>query len=97
MRATIERLFERALEQVEAAPQLALLTQDHPLIRSATEYGDLFSRAVRHGAGNNGLRTATSDDVVTATRARGACATPASSGATSAPTASHTPTGDPTT
>ena len=49
---------------------------------------------MRHGAGNNGLRTATSDDVVTAIRARGACATPASSGATSAPTASHTPTGD---
>lgn len=98
VRATVERLFEQALEQVEAAPQLALpLTQDHPLIRSATEYGDLFSRAVRHGAGNNGLRTATSDDVVTAIRARGACATPASSGATSAPTASHTPTGDPTT
>lgn len=56
VRATVERLFEQALEQVEAAPQLALpLTQDHPLIRSATEYGDLFSRAVRHGAGNNGL------------------------------------------
>ena len=97
VRATVEQLFEQALEQVEAAPQPPLLlTQDHPLIRVAAEYGDLFSRAVRHAAGN-GLPIETSDDVVTAIRARGACATPASSGATSAPTASHPPTGDPTT
>jgi len=97
VRATVEQLFEQALEQVEAAPQPPLpLTQDHPLIRTAAEYGDLFSRAVRHAAGD-GLRIKTSDDVVTAIRARGACATPASSGATSAPTASHPPTGDPTT
>jgi hypothetical protein len=98
VRATVERLFEQALEQVEAAPQLALpLTQDHPLIRPAAEYGELFSRAVRHAAGNNGLRIEDSDDVATAIRARVACATPASSGATSAPAASHPPTGDPTT
>lgn len=95
--ATVEQLFEQALEQVEAAPQPPLpLTQDHPLIRTAAEYGDLFSSAVRHAACNS-QRIETSDDVVTAVRARGACATRASSGATSAPTASHPPTGDPTT
>jgi hypothetical protein len=46
VRATVQRLFEQALEQVTAAPQLALpLTQDHLLIRPAAEYGELFSRA----------------------------------------------------
>ena len=86
VRATVERLFEQALEQVNAAPQLTLpLTQDHPLIRPPAEYGDLFSRAVRHDAGNNAQRTVIHDDRAPAIRARGACATPTSSGATSAP------------
>jgi len=96
VRATVQRLFEQALEQVTAAPQLALpLTQDHPLIRPAAEYGELFSRAVRHAAAT--MACENSDDDATAIRARVACATPASSGATSAPAASHPPTGDPTT
>lgn len=86
VRATVERLFEQALEQVNAAPQLTLpLTQDHPLIRPAAEYGDLFSRAVRHDAGNDAQQTVIHDDRAPATRARGACATPTSSGAPSAP------------
>ena len=84
VRATVERLFEQAIEQVGATPQPASpLTQDHPLIRTPTEYGDLFSRAVRHDAGDNGRQAEAHDS-----RARVACATPASSGATSAPAAS---------
>jgi hypothetical protein len=83
VRATVERLFEQAIAQVGATPQPASpLTQDHPLIRAAAEYGDLFSHAVRHDAGNNGRQAEAHDS-----RARVACATPASSGATSAPAA----------
>lgn len=43
VRAIVERLFEQALERLDQAPQLTLpLTQDHPLIRPAAEYGELF-------------------------------------------------------
>ena len=85
VRATVERLFEQAIAQVGATPQPASpLTQDHLLIRAPAEYGDLFSRAARHDAGANGRQAEAHD-----ARARGACATPASSGATSAPAASH--------
>jgi transposase len=90
VRATVERLFEQAIAQVGATPQPASpLTQDHPLIRAPAEYGDLFSRAARHDAGANGRQAEAHDDRAPAARARGACATPASSGATSAPAASH--------
>ncbi|MHC2564649.1 hypothetical protein ACVIVD_006684 [Bradyrhizobium liaoningense] len=42
VRATVERLFEQAIEQVGVTPQPASpLTQDHPLIRTPAEYGDL--------------------------------------------------------
>ncbi|MBM2716329.1 IS21 family transposase, partial [Mesorhizobium caraganae] len=85
VRATVERLFELALQQVEEAPQpVSQLTQDHPLIRAPAEYGDLFSRAVRHDAGNNGRQAEAHNDRAPAIRARGACATPTSFGATSA-------------
>ncbi|RWX60630.1 IS21 family transposase, partial [Mesorhizobium sp. M2A.F.Ca.ET.039.01.1.1] len=85
VRATVERLFEHALEQVEEAPQPASqLTQDHPLIRAPAEYGDLFSRAARHEAGNNGAQADAHDDRVPTIHARGACATPTSFGTTSA-------------
>jgi hypothetical protein len=88
VRATVERLFEQAIAQVGATPQPASpLTQDHPLIRTAAEYGDLFSRAVRRDADDNGRQAEAHDDRAPAIRARGACATPASSGATSAPAA----------
>jgi len=51
VRALVERLFEQALERLDQAPQLVLpLTQDHPLIRPAAEYGELFSLGARHGA-----------------------------------------------
>ncbi|MGX1350439.1 transposase [Bradyrhizobium elkanii] len=84
VRATVERLFEQAIELVGATPRPASpLTQDHPLIRSPAEYGDLFSRAARHDADDNPRQAGAHDS-----RARVACATPASSGATSAPTAS---------
>ncbi|MGC0394881.1 IS21 family transposase [Bradyrhizobium sp. USDA 241] len=54
VRATVERLFEQAIEQVGVTPQPASpLTQDHPLIRTPAEYGDLFSRAVRRDADDN--------------------------------------------
>jgi hypothetical protein len=90
VRATVERLFEQAIAQVGATPQPASpLTQDHPLIRAPAEYGDLFSRAARHDAGANGRQAEAHDDRAPAARARGACATLASSGATSAPAASH--------
>lgn len=90
VRATVERLFEQAIEQVGATPQPASpLTQDHPLIRAPAEYGDLFSRAVRHDAGDNGREAEAHDDRAPTARARVARATPASSGATSAPAASH--------
>ena len=86
VRATVERLFEQAIAQVGATPQPASpLTQDHPLIRAAAEYGDLFSHAVRHDADDNSRQAGAHDDRAPAIRARGACATPASSGATSAP------------
>jgi len=86
VRATVERLFEQALQQVEEAPQpVSQLTQDHPLIRAPAEYGDLFSRAVRHDAGNNGRQPGADDDRACPPRARGACATPTSFAATSAP------------
>ena len=51
VRALVERLFEQALERLDQAPpQLALpLTQDHPLIRPAAEYGELFNLGARHG------------------------------------------------
>ncbi|CDX53667.1 hypothetical protein MPL1032_180100 [Mesorhizobium plurifarium] len=76
VRATVERLFEQALEQVEEARQPASqLTQDHPLIRAPAEYGDLFSRAVRHEAGNHGGQPGDHDDRAPAIRAHGACAT----------------------
>jgi len=100
VRATVQRLFEQALERIDAAPDTAAsLTQDHPLIRTPAEYGDLFSRAVRRDVDDNGRQVEAHDDRAPAIRARGACATPASSGATSAPAApSLSPqTGDPTT
>ncbi|GEC59310.1 IS21-like element IS1631 family transposase [Bradyrhizobium elkanii] len=88
VRATVERLFEQAIEQVGVTPQPASpLTQDHPLIRTPAEYGDLFSRAVRRDADDNGRQAEAHDDHATAIRARVACATPANSGATSAPAA----------
>ena len=88
VRATVERLFEQAIAQVGATPQPASpLTQNHPLIRTAAEYGDLFSRAVRRDADDSGRQAEAHDDRAPAIRARGACATPASSGATSAPAA----------
>jgi hypothetical protein len=51
VRAIVERLFEQALERLDQAPQLELpLTQDHPLIRPAAEYGELFTLSAQHGA-----------------------------------------------
>jgi transposase len=51
VRAIVERLFEQALERLDQAPQLELpLTQDHPLIRSTAEYGELFTLGAQHGA-----------------------------------------------
>ncbi|MEY9392125.1 hypothetical protein ABIF93_010446 [Bradyrhizobium japonicum] len=71
MRATVERLFEQAIEQVGVTPQPASpLTQDHPLIRTPAEYGDLFSRAVRRDADDNGRQAEAHDDHATAIRAR---------------------------
>ncbi|RUX76375.1 IS21 family transposase, partial [Mesorhizobium sp. M2A.F.Ca.ET.040.01.1.1] len=85
VRATVERLFEQALQQVEEAPRPASqLTQDHPLIRAPAEYGDLFSRAARHDAGNDGRQADADDDRAPTIHARGACATPTSFDATSA-------------
>jgi hypothetical protein len=49
VRTIIERMFEQALERLDQAPQLALpLTQDHALIRPATEYSDLFNFGAQH-------------------------------------------------
>ncbi|MHC2566255.1 hypothetical protein ACVIVD_008293 [Bradyrhizobium liaoningense] len=63
VRATVERLFEQAIEQVGVTPQPASpLTQDHPLIRTPAEYGDLFSRAVRRDADDNGRQAEAHDD-----------------------------------
>ena len=52
MRRAVERLFEQALERLDGSVPLAMmsLTQDHPLIRSANEYGDLFSSAAAANA-----------------------------------------------
>jgi hypothetical protein len=99
VRATVERLFEQAFAQIETTrPPTSQLIQDHPLIRAPAEYGDLFSRAVRRDADDNGRQAEAHDDRAPVTRARVACATPASSGATSAPAAPFSPqTGDPTT
>jgi transposase len=52
VRAVVERLFEQALERLDRAPQLALpLTQEHALIRPATEYGELFNAGAQRSAG----------------------------------------------
>jgi hypothetical protein len=84
VRATVQRVFDLALERIDVAPDTAAsLRQDHPLIRSPADYGDLFSRAVRRDVDDNG-RQVEAHDRAPAIRARGACATPASSGATSA-------------
>ena len=97
VRATVERLFEQAFAQIETTPPpTSQLIQEHPLIRAAAEYGDLFSHAVRHDADDNSRQAGAHDDRAPAIRARGACATPASSGATSAP-AAPSQAGDPTT
>jgi hypothetical protein len=98
VRATVERLFEQAFAQIETTPPpTSQLIQDHPLIRAPAEYGDLFSRAVRRDA-DNGRQAEAHEDRAPVTRARVACATPTSSGATSAPAAPFSPqTGDPTT
>ncbi|WP_419721443.1 hypothetical protein [Paraburkholderia tropica] len=49
VRSVVERLFEQARERLDRAPQLALsLTQEHPLIRPATEYGELFGAGAQH-------------------------------------------------
>ncbi|WOH52770.1 IS21 family transposase [Bradyrhizobium sp. sBnM-33] len=88
VRAILERLFERALERVDQAPQLTLsLTQDHPLIRPADEYGELFRLGAQNRAsierrpGNNG------NDQPAPNRARVVSAIPASSDDASAPAA----------
>jgi transposase len=52
VRAVVERLFEQALERLDRAPQLALpLTQEHPLIRPTSEYGEFFNVGAQHSAG----------------------------------------------
>ncbi|WP_409077075.1 IS21 family transposase [Paraburkholderia sp. FT54] len=51
VRAVVERLFQQALERLDRAPQLVLpLTQEHPLIRPAAEYGELFSAGAARSA-----------------------------------------------
>lgn len=51
VRAVVERLFQQALERLDRAPQLALpLTQEHPLIRPAAEYGELFNAGAARSA-----------------------------------------------
>ncbi|WP_211607600.1 hypothetical protein [Paraburkholderia nemoris] len=58
VRGLVERLFERALEQLDQASQLALpLTQDHALIRPAAEYGELFSLGARQQLNQSSLTT----------------------------------------
>ena len=58
VRAVVERLFEQALERLDRAPQLALpLTQEHPLIRPATEYSELFDAGAQHSATPRSSRT----------------------------------------
>jgi hypothetical protein len=82
VRAIVARLFEQALERLAQAPQLTLpLTQDHPLIRPAAEYGELF----RLGAGNGSRPFKNSNDDPSANRARVVSAIPASSDDASAP------------
>lgn len=61
--STYARLYEQALQHGEEARQPALqLPQDHPLNRDPAEYGDIFSHAVRHDAGNKGRQAEAHDD-----------------------------------
>lgn len=84
VRATVARLFEEALDQVEAAPQpTSRLTQDHPLIRAPAEYGDLFSHAVQRHAGNGDRQVEDHDD----RPLQSALMAPAQPGPTAAPRA----------
>nr|WP_245452520.1 IS21 family transposase [Bradyrhizobium forestalis] len=63
VRAIVERLFEQALDRLDQAPQLTLpLTQDHPLIRPAAEYGELFRLGAENRAGNNSRPFNNGDD-----------------------------------
>lgn len=86
VRTLIERLFAEAIARFEQTPEPALpLTQEHPLIRPAAEYGDLFSLGAQHSAHNNhGIVLGESDSA--SRRARIVSATLASSDDASAST-----------
>jgi transposase len=88
VRTLVERLFAEAVEQLKQAPEaVEPLTQEHPLIRPAAEYGDLFDLGARHSA-NNGEQSAVLGESDSASgRARIVSATPASSDDASANTA----------
>ena len=45
VKAVTERLVADALAALEPTPEQPTLTQQHALIRSALEYGDLFAHA----------------------------------------------------
>lgn len=51
VRGIADRVFEGALARLDEAPQIELaLTQNHPLIRPATEYTEFFTLGARHSA-----------------------------------------------
>lgn len=53
VRTLVERLFAEAAARLEQTPESVVpLTQEHALIRSTTEYGDLFSRGAHRCADN---------------------------------------------
>lgn len=54
VRTLVERLFAQAAARVEQAPEpTSSLTQEHPLIRHAAEYGDLFSLGAQRAANDD--------------------------------------------
>ena len=80
VRGLVERLFANAVKQFDQTPQLVLpLTQEHPLIRPAAEYGELFSLGARRSATNDNQGIVPGEDDCASSRARIVCATPTSS------------------
>ena len=87
VRTLVERMFAEAVARFEQTPEPALpLTQEHPLIRPAAEYGDLFSLGAQHSANNDKQVAEPAENDSASRRARIVSATLASSDDASAST-----------
>ena len=87
VRTLVERLFAEAVARFEPTPESVVpLTQEHALIRSAAEYGDLFNLGARHSANTDKQVAEPAENDSASRRARIVSATLASSDDASAST-----------